>query len=342
MLQEQRDLNHMSSPVQAAFHAIHTRDGWELGLFRLAPCSEPVALPPVLLLPGYATDHGCFLPPSGGGLARALSAAGRDVWMLDFRGTGRSRPLSRRAGSVDVDGRLLHDLPAAVAAIIERVGADQVDVGGHSLGGVVLLLHLALAVEHRVRRGVTLASALLLGAEPSRGLRALGAQFASGIAARMPRLPTRALVGAITRVPGVEPFGGYFHPTNHPGSDARSYVRNMITDMHGSELAQLAQWAGAGRLPAHSAPHDWRERLSWVDTPLLFVAGGADRVVRVPAVQATFQMVGTELVASRNALLVVSQANGARAEYGHLDVLAGRFADRDVFPRVVQWLGEAT
>ncbi|TFV89410.1 alpha/beta fold hydrolase [Blastococcus sp. CT_GayMR16] len=110
-----------------------------------APAAGPVAQErpgPVLLVPGYGGGTG---PVQA--LAGVLTAAGRDVTVVDLPGDGTG-DLSASAAS----------LGEAVDAALARTGADSVDVVGYSAGGVVARLWVADGNADVVRRVLTLGS----------------------------------------------------------------------------------------------------------------------------------------------------------------------------------------
>lgn len=80
--------------------------------------------------------------PSGSGLASALTAAGWHVYLVDFRGHGRSGPGAQEGGSWTYDDLVQRDIPAVCREIARR-HPDLPRVGlGHSLGGHGLLAAL--------------------------------------------------------------------------------------------------------------------------------------------------------------------------------------------------------
>lgn len=99
-------------------------------------------LPPVFLVHGFASDSQLsWIDP---GLTRVLTTAGRDVFTVDLRGHGSSdKPHDSDSYG---ETRMSQDL----IELWDWLGLDQVDLVGHSMGGVVALI--AAAVDSRIRR----------------------------------------------------------------------------------------------------------------------------------------------------------------------------------------------
>jgi poly(3-hydroxyoctanoate) depolymerase len=96
-------------------------------------------VPPLLLIMGLGGNSGMWQP------ARRMLDATRQTIAFDVPGTGRS-PDSRLPLPLALVGRL-------AGQVLDRVGADRVDVAGVSWGGM-LAQQLALTHRRRVRRAV--------------------------------------------------------------------------------------------------------------------------------------------------------------------------------------------
>ena len=125
-----------------------TDDGWRLALGRRRP-RGPARPLPVILCHGIATNHHVmdFAAP---GLSLALTLAGRgfDCFSLDVRGHGDSVPEPGARKVWTLDDYLWHDIPAALDAVKEETGSEQVLWVGHSQGA---LLGLAACALHPTR-----------------------------------------------------------------------------------------------------------------------------------------------------------------------------------------------
>jgi len=105
-----------------------------------AALSELDGHPPVLLIPGYGLTRVMMWP-----LAAYLRRRGRWVWAIN-------NPIHED----DIPTFAAH-AAACADALRERTGADQIDIVGHSMGGIVAAYYIAhLGGKDTVRRLVTL------------------------------------------------------------------------------------------------------------------------------------------------------------------------------------------
>lgn len=223
--------------------AAHTGDGVRLVLRRHRPAGRARAI----CLAGHAMmANGSYMERAG--FADHLAARGVDLFVLDFRGHGESRPPSARGGQWGFDDHVEHDLPAAFRAVEQATGAGAGEVGylGHSLGGLVGLAAFGAAGTVAAPRRLALwATSVWLGGSWRR--RALIAAFALS-AVPLGYAPARRL-----RV----------------GSDdePRRYV------------ADLARWMRSGRWTSRRGV-DLQAGLRSIRTPVWAVAGEGDRLCR--------------------------------------------------------------
>jgi cholesterol oxidase len=106
--------------------------------------------PPVLLLHGASANHRTFLTGEEGGLARSL-ARYRDVWLLDWRGSGLVVDDARNHPALKDDGEAFnfntaaqYDLPAAIQIIRDHCNYSRVSALGFCMGAAVLAEAVAL------------------------------------------------------------------------------------------------------------------------------------------------------------------------------------------------------
>jgi pimeloyl-ACP methyl ester carboxylesterase len=310
-----------------------TADGWILALARRRPVGTPRPVP-VLLVHGIAANHVCMDFPMGRlSLAAHLAEAGFDCFSVDLRGHGRSRPgrgAARRGW--DFDDYVKEDLPAAVAAVRHATGAERVAIVGHSQGA---LLGMAACgtVSDRVAALVAIAGPAWFGVP--RPI-ALAARLAFLVTGRLNRFLARC----------VAPFSGWFHvplaeiawnANNVDGPVYRRVLANVIENIPTGVLREFAAWIRTNTWRSVDGEVDYRAIIGRARQPALFVAAEADLLAPPTVVRRAHDAWGGE-----RAIWVAGREGGCGAPYGHSDLLFGRRAPEEVFPRIREWLVSAT
>ena len=309
-----------------------TGDGWRLSLWGFSPAAgAPRRHLPVVLCHGLQANRFNldFTPERS--LARALSAAGFWVFVAELRGSGGSS--TRGDGPHGgFEAHLQEDLPAILARVRERTGAERCLWVGHSMGGM-----LAYAASGR-SEGEPLAAYVTVGSPGT---------FAHH-PAYLKRLPRLALWlfprGILLRrkLGWVAPLAGWLgawpasmtiNAGNMEGSAIRRVVYNLIGDLPADHLRLFDAWLREGRFGSLDDSEDYLEGLRRCRVPALLLAGAGDRMVPVPAVEAAAEALG-----ERGELRILGLETGYAADYGHGDLLLGKTAPEEVYPAILDWL----
>jgi predicted alpha/beta hydrolase len=255
---------------------------------------------PVLLLHGTFSNHTFWTGTQGKGFARTLADQGFQANVLDLRGHGGSR---RPAGPERYRWSFHHWAHQDVAAAVRAItGAAGCLLVGHSGGGVAALLAAAgdPAVAGRVRGVAAFATPLPWGQ------RWHGAGPPIALLARLlGRFPARRL--------GLGP-----------------------EDEVAGAMIQWMSWHRRRRWH-DPAGRDYDALLAALRTPVLLIAGAGDaRRAPAPTVRALHDTLGGD----DRSLLVCGRGTGFSADFGHVELVVGRAARTEVWPRVVAWLAE--
>ena len=81
---------------------------------------------------------------------------------------------------------------------------------------------------------------------------------------------------------------------------------------------------------------DYTAQLLELTMPVLAIAGGGDRIAPKQRVIPWATATGSEDVT----VIVADKASGFAADYGHLDLVLGPAAPREVIRPIVEWLSE--
>ncbi|PAV49774.1 alpha/beta hydrolase [Pseudomonas sp. HAR-UPW-AIA-41] len=255
---------------------------------------------PVVLLHGSFSNRRFWCSPLGIGAGAHLARQGFDVWILELRGHGLS-PRNRDYTKNRVSQYVRYDLPAVAAFVQEQNGLVPHWVG-HSLGGIVL----AAALGGGYLDEASAASAALFGSQISRiywPLKVPPVEWAG-----------RLLLKGFDQVSGSRLKRG---PEDEPIGLVKESLR----------------WHGLfGRFG--DSERDWWAGLADVRVPLLAAAGAGDTQDPAWACRKLFEQFGS----AQKEYHCLGKADGFSQDYGHVDMLVSKGAQKEVWPLLAAWL----
>jgi pimeloyl-ACP methyl ester carboxylesterase len=312
-----------------------TDDGWAIALHH-RPATPRRFREPVLLCHGLATNHlnVDFDPPYS--LALAFAEAGFEVFSVDWRGAGQSRPPPGRGRfDYDADDLILRDAPAVIDLALRHSGADALFWVGHSLGGLVGYAVLGGPQRGRVRGLCALGSPVYF--RYPRWL-AVGMRACTWLAwpvafrQRLLSLACAPFVGRLTL-----PLSDVLiNPRAIAPPVLRRIYANLIDSMSYRLLRQIDDWTRHDRFCSRDASVDYRAGMAQVTQPVLVLGGTRDGLAPPAAIAAQAALLGTQ----DKTMMLFGTENGEALEYGHGDLLLGIGAPREVYPRIVTWVAE--
>ncbi len=301
-----------------------TRDGQNLALWRVRPAGASRGA--VLLLHGLSANRFAFHWPDRS-IAAYLAAEGFDCYVGELRGAGESVP---NLPSWNFHDYLEQDVPALLERISEASSHARVHFIGHSMGGILAMCHAILT------GGTELLSITTLGSALDYGLGESGFGPLQRIRFLMERINSvpwgtamQVLSPLLARVS--DPLAGFnFHPDNAEAAIVRAVHANAFGPIPMALLGSLSTALEPGGLKSRSGD-PFQARASLLKTPLLMIAASDDRQCPRVALEATAAATGAKL-------LHFGTRYGHRAEYGHFDLLLGRHAPEEVWPKLLDWL----
>ncbi|MEU2339775.1 hypothetical protein ABZ608_40620 [Streptomyces sp. NPDC013172] len=346
------------SDAEISHHLFTTEDGLSLSLtrFRRAQCADPV-----LLVHGLTSASDIFIMPEHRNLTSYLLDHGfSDVWALDSRMSNRF-PYNTEPGRHSLDDLARFDYPAALAELRRHTGLRAVHVIAHCLGSVAFSMSLAGGAIAGIRSFVANSAALtprlttwprwklqygpeLL--EHAIGLSVLdprartGRPFTAGWAlSRLISLAHQECDNAACHMISFMWGSGWPALYSHEKLDPVTHDR--IADLLGPSglgyLRHVRKMVQAGHAVKYdprdprqaSLPDDYLTDAVQIDTPILFLAGDQNHVFGDSNVICHREL--SRNAPDRHELAVLPG-------YGHLDPIIGKDADREVFPRVLDFL----
>jgi lysosomal acid lipase/cholesteryl ester hydrolase len=329
----------------------YTEDGWRLGVRHYRPERPDPGKLPVILCHGLGLNA-TFWTITDSHLPAQLSARGYEVYVFDIRGSGENGQLGRvdrlnkfrrqtflkehGERSWTVDDLVRFDMPAILNYVKRETGQSRVNWIGHSLGGMLVFPYLELSPEpDRIANFVGMGSTIIQAESPqwdmlraNQGLRALTLVASPG---RLGRPLT------YVKVPGMELIDRFYYSNENvdPLTISRFYGY-ALEDTGAGALRQLAPYLRYGHMLSADRRIDYAERLSEITTPTLLIAGEGDIMSDVPSTELTFLGLGS----SDKTLMRFGKTNGHVADYGHCDLVWSRYARKEIFPPLINWLDQ--
>jgi pimeloyl-ACP methyl ester carboxylesterase len=340
-----------------------TDDGWTLCVMRYAPAKIDDARLPVVLCHGLSYNATFWDLDEEVSLARYLREAGYDVWVPSLRGAGLSTkpPLSRlrqmfmrgdwltaegtfTSGGKGllktnwtVDDHVNYDVPTVIKMVLHETGKAKLHWIGHSMGGMVMVGHLAKGADPAVASFVALGTPVFVDPPLSAPLALMAKSrgaFEVSNAVVSTNLP--ALLGAIGGTKAATPIDVLFYnPQDVDDHVIRKLNARATEDISPGQLSQLIDMVATGTFKSADSKSDYTAALGKLTTPALFAVGTVDNLATVGAVKRLYNAWGGE-----KDYRLFGVVNGQKCDYGHDDVVIGHNARAEVYPAIRQWLDQ--
>ena len=209
----------------------------------------------------------------------------------------------------------------------ERTGSDALHFIGHSLGGILLYGRAAM-LDARIKSGITIGSTLDYSGLPT-AFRAIAPL--APLSHLVPFVPIHWAALLQSHISGYSPRlidSMMVCPENVDVELYRRMAANMLHPVSARLLRDLSGIIqGRGIMNSKGKRYDALLQSSGYTFPILAMAGNADSQCP-PVSSARF---GTSHLA-------FGKDQGHRENYGHHDLIMGRHAREEVWPRISEWL----
>ncbi len=314
-------------------------DGWPLTVEHFTPAPGTKARKrPVVLCHGILSNRRFFELEGEGSLPIVLARDGFDVWLVDLRG----RPDAGAPGwylgaDYDVDTFMRVDVDALLTYVLAQTGARDVAWLGHSLGGMVAYARLGAVGDARIGALVTVGSPGVFAPASHHMLRFYELSPALTIVPWLP-LAAAAWVEGKLGLPLAPRLltDTIFQPESIARATYRSLEETAVTDPSKGELRQLLRGIRGGAFVSADGRFSYTDALATIRTPALVIVGRADELADPLVGRAVFDRLGS----TDKELVVAGRGEGFSSDFGHVDLLVGPGARREIFPRIVHWLEE--
>ena len=344
------------------YYYTQTEDGHTLALRRYQPDKLSADKAPVILCHGLSYNLMFWDINEDVSLARYLARAGYDVWSLSLRGAApSSQPLNsglRKLGRFklepemlnkfqgrlndlqmtdwSVDDHMKYDLPTAIGLVQRETGYQRLHWIGHSMGGMVMFGYLQQdGAESGIKSFVAAAVPMVVFHPLSEPFDVLVKNEAAlDIGSRIMGSSAPASLGSVFGDLGT-PMDKLFYNGKNIDTETLKRLHYLVEEeISSGQLKQLLNMVRSERFSSLDGSIDYTSRLGQVNTPIYCLVGTVDNMATIGAVQYVFREIGS----SNKQYGLFGRVNGHRNDYGHDDIIIGKHAKEEVYPRIVEWL----
>ena len=259
--------------------------------------------PPVLMVHGAVENGKIYYSDSGKGLGPYLAKNGYDVFIVDLRGRGLSRPPISKHSKYGLTEILKEDFAAYINKVKEIKGDVPQHWIAHSWGGVLMLAFLA-----RNFKSVKIASMVFFATKRRISIMSLQKlwkiNFMWGFMARL-------IIGIKGYVPAKEYKAGSDNESKRTHLETNYWIRKK-------------KWL------------DWHDQFDYAKSlqnlklpPTLHLVGKNDSLLGHPTdVKLLMHEVGDQ----NHEIMILGKSKGNINDYGHIDILTHKDTPTDVYP----------
>jgi len=293
----------------------------------------------VLLVHGLGANHHNLDPPAEEiSLAVHLFRRGHDVWLVDLRGAGRSRPPGwpvRRRQQFDFDDYVHRDVPAVVRRVLDQADAESLFWVGHSMGGMLAYAAMEHFDQRHFRAVSTLASPAFTEMKHRMVDLVYHLRFMLTV---MPWIPYRLGSRVAALAPGlvIKGAGGVVaNPELMDRRHVQQLLRTTTVDLPARLMTQFAGWYGGEHgFTRGDGLLDYSTNLDRITTPVQIFAGAGDGLTPPADVRTVYDRISS----TDKEWILCGRDHGFTADFGHIDLVLGTRAPAEVFPHIARWI----
>jgi pimeloyl-ACP methyl ester carboxylesterase len=310
---------------------VSTADGWSLRMRRTwSPHHLDSRTKPLLIVPGYGMNSFIFsYHPRGTSMERCLAEAGFEVWAMDLRGQGPSKPEHAAHGAPSLVNYATVDVPTAIDHVLSRTktSASQVTLVGCSLGGSIAYTYLALRSDPRVAALIAMGAPLRWAEiHPAVRLAFSSPALVGAVRITNTRMIMRRFVPLLLRAPVLLSF---YMNTKTIDMNCIHELTQTVEDPHPAINRDIAVWLRRGDLELEGVNVTVALRQQRV--PLMLVLSNKDGIVpERTAMTAATAWGGDDI----EVLRVGDDDNW----YAHANLFVANDAPSLVFEPMIRWL----
>lgn len=261
----------------------------------------------IFLVHGYFEDSRIFYSASGKGFAPFLANHGYDVFMCDLPGKGKSSPKVSEGLDQSQYEIITHDMPVYLAKVRATTQQENIHLGGHSWGGVIVLAYLARSKDTQIKSIITFGSKRRIGVKGWRKLLYIDLAwnwYGNKLVNKHGYLPADKMK-----------MGDQDEP--------RSYYQ------------EATKWVKEKEWLSPVDAFNYHDNFDFQLPPMLFITGKGDKILGHPR---DVQRLMHEAGPKEHTYKVIGKETGHLHDYDHINLLTHRDAPKDHFQLVLNFL----
>ncbi len=338
---------------------VETQDGWKLALHRYYQKGNVKYKTPVILCHGVGYNADFWDIEKKRSFAQYLAGQGYDVWSVSLRGVGNStksgwnlwrdifsfRPSDINNVSMEpktlnwnIDDHINKDLPAIIKKVKEVTGAKKVDWVGHSMGSMIVLAYLEKPENAEQIGNVVVIAPSCVHLKPQNA----ALDF---IEKRKFILEVGLLINQRTLYKALVPFQGgvkdpladlFYSSENMDSKTITILYNDVVENISPGVMDQLILMLKEENFMSADGQINYSENLVNITNPILFIAGRDDNLATPETVRYGYRKVSSP----DKKYLEFSKIEGTKQDYGHNDLIIGKRAPEEVYPKIYGWLSQ--
>lgn len=318
-------------------HFVKTDDGAKIALHRYRPQGVSSSQDVVFFCHGLGANKFNLDFNSTFSLARYMSERGYDSWVISLRGAEPESVkgfIKVKNWDFNFDTFVEQDIRCAIDYILKTTGKTSLHWVGHSMGGMLLYAYAIRWGNNKIKSGVTLGSPVRFSKTDRHVKFLINTDF---LLKKLKRLRLDIFAQFFAPLTGRLRSRFVTHQMNPLNVDFNVIRRaqfNAVTPLSTKLLLQFKDWLEHDGFWSYNKSLNYSENLDKIKIPCLVVAGGKDKMAPVEDVKYAFEQISSP----DKDFILLSRSSGFSADYGHIDIVFGKRAPEEVFPRILDWI----
>jgi predicted alpha/beta hydrolase len=309
---------------------IYTDDGWKLKAYHhsnIEGKNAPVMIFHAMALSAFSLNGNDGIPS----IASWLSKNGFDAWVCECRGVGKAFHKDKRMRREwSFDDQLKYDVRAFIHSIQKATGHEKLHWIGHSMGGALLLAYLCTNDNSTIQSGIIAGS----GFEVSNrnGHFKLPIKLCKFLKTK--RIPLGILARFSRPFLQFVPDQYGFFSKKLTGESTCKAIMKDVHNIPVSLMRYAWQSYRKGGFCSNDDNRTYSSKAISISTPLLFLSSDLDLAWTPSVVEENLKFFRSGIAQ----MLPLGKVYGHADNYGHVDMLMGKNAEKEVFPEILKWL----